>query len=72
MTILVACIDWKTYTNFSYVWYNANRSVSYSIQSLMEINSARQNYVIQNFRVNVTNTGARGVQGLRNRNSSNS
>jgi hypothetical protein len=46
-----------SYTNFSYVWYNDTTSVSYSIQSLMKINSARQNYVMQSFRVNVTNTG---------------
>jgi beta-D-xylosidase 4 len=46
-----------SYTTFSYAWYNDSKSVSYSIQSLMKTNSARQNFLMQIFRVNVTNTG---------------
>jgi hypothetical protein len=46
-----------SYTTFSYAWYNDSKSVSYSIQSLMKTNSARHNFLMQFFRVNVTNTG---------------
>jgi hypothetical protein len=46
-----------SYTTFSYVWYNDSTSVSYSIQSLMKTNSAKRNFLMQLFRVNVTNTG---------------
>ena len=33
-----------SYTNFSYTWYNDSRSVSYSIQSLVETNTVRAKY----------------------------
>ncbi len=46
-----------SYTTFSYAWYNDSISVSYSIQSLMKTNSARLDFLMQLFRVNVTNTG---------------
>jgi hypothetical protein len=47
-----------SYTTFSYAWYNDSKIESYSIQSLMKTNSVRLNFVMQSFRVNVTNTGA--------------
>ena len=46
-----------SYTTFAYTWCNDSNSVSYSIQSLMKTNSVRQNFLMQFFRVNVTNTG---------------
>jgi beta-D-xylosidase 4 len=46
-----------SYTTFSYAWYNGSTSVSYSIQSLMQNNSDKLNFLLQFFRVNVTNTG---------------
>jgi hypothetical protein len=46
-----------SYTTFSYVWYNDSTSISYSIQSLMKHNSDKLSFLMQLFRVNVTNTG---------------
>jgi beta-D-xylosidase 4 len=46
-----------SYTTFSYVWYNDSTSMSYSIQSLIKNNSDKLNFLMQPFRVNVTNTG---------------
>jgi hypothetical protein len=46
-----------SYTTFSYAWYNDSRIISYSIQSLMKTNFSRKNFLMQSFRVNVTNTG---------------
>lgn len=47
-----------SYTKFFYHWYNDSKTISYSIQSLMNTNPNRINIRIESFRVNVTNTGA--------------
>ena len=47
-----------SYTTFSYAWYNSSTSASYSIQSLMRNNSDKLTFLLQLFRVNVTNTGS--------------
>ena len=46
-----------SYTTFSYAWYNDSTSVTYSIESSIKHNSDKLNFVMQLFRVNVTNIG---------------
>jgi hypothetical protein len=46
-----------SYTTFSYGWYNDSTTISYSIQSLMKYNYDKLNFIMQLFRINVTNTG---------------
>lgn len=47
-----------SYTTFSYTWFNDSTSVSFSIQSLMKVHSDKRKFLMQIFRVNVTNTGS--------------
>jgi hypothetical protein len=46
-----------SYTTFEYQWYNDSKSVSYSIQSFIKNNSDKFYFLLELFRVNVTNTG---------------
>jgi hypothetical protein len=46
-----------SYTTFEYQWYNDSKSVSYSIQSLIKNNSDKFYFLLELFRVNITNTG---------------
>jgi beta-D-xylosidase 4 len=46
-----------SYTTFNYSWNNQSIVSLYSIQSLIENNSDEKRFILQSFRVNVTNTG---------------
>lgn len=47
-----------SYTSFSYSWSNDSSIFSYSIPTLLKKNDNERRVLVQNFRVNVTNTGS--------------